>query len=117
MKITFIPLAKSHFPLLLKWLEAPHVKAWWDQDVTYTLDLVHEKYSSYVKGYKLVEALQKPIKSFIIHHNQNPVGYIQIYNESSITNVSLIISVHQIDELSFAVIGGEIVDDGIETRR
>ena len=80
MKITFIPLAKSHFPLLPKWLEALHVKAWWDQDVTYTLDLVHEKYSSYVKGYKLIEGLQNPIKSFIIHHNQNPVGYIQIYN-------------------------------------
>ncbi|KTD56677.1 GNAT family acetyltransferase [Legionella santicrucis] len=80
MKITFTPLAESHFPLLLKWLEAPHVKAWWDQSVTYTLDLVHEKYSSYVKGYKLVEGLEKPIKSFIIQHNQNPVGYIQIYN-------------------------------------
>ena len=80
MKITFIPVAKSHFPLLLKWLEAPHVKAWWDQDVTYTLDLVHEKYSSYVKGYKLVDGQQKPIKSFIIHNNQNPIGYIQIYN-------------------------------------
>ena len=80
MKITFIPLAKSHFPLLLKWLEAPHVKAWWDQDVTYTLDLVHEKYSSYVKGYKLVDGQQKPIQGFIIHNNQNPIGYIQIYN-------------------------------------
>ena len=80
MKITFTPLAESHFPLLLKWLEAPHIKAWWDQDVTYTLDLVHEKYSSYVKGYKLVDGQQKPIQGFIIHHNQNPVGYIQIYN-------------------------------------
>ena len=80
MKITFIPLAKSHFPLLLKWLKAPHVKAWWDQNVTYTLDLVHEKYSSYVKGYKLVDGQQKPIQGFIIHNNQNPIGYIQIYN-------------------------------------
>ena len=80
MTITFETLHESHFPLLLKWLETPHIKAWWDQGVTYTLDLVQEKYSSYVKGYKLVEGLQKPIKSFIIHHNQNPVGYIQIYN-------------------------------------
>ena len=80
MKITFAPLAESHFPLLLKWLETPHVKKWWDQDVTYTLELVREKYSSYVKGYKLVDGQQKPIQGFIIHHNQNPVGYIQIYN-------------------------------------
>lgn len=80
MKITFVPLAESHFPLLLKWLEVPHVKKWWDQGVTYTLDLVREKYSSYIKGYKLVDGQQKPIQGFIIHNNQNPVGYIQIYN-------------------------------------
>ncbi|NBO24779.1 MAG: aminoglycoside adenylyltransferase, partial [Chlamydiae bacterium] len=30
MKITFAPLAESHFSLLLKWLESPHVKKWWD---------------------------------------------------------------------------------------
>lgn len=80
MKITFALLAESHFPLLLKWLEAPHVKKWWDQDVTYTMDLVREKYSSYIKGYKLINGAQKPIQGFIIHNNQNPVGYIQIYN-------------------------------------
>ncbi|SPM44704.1 Bifunctional AAC/APH [Orientia tsutsugamushi] len=80
MKITFVPLAESHFPLLLKWLETPHVKKWWDQDVTYTLELVKEKYSLYVKGYKLVDGQQKPIQGFIIHNNQNPIGYIQIYN-------------------------------------
>ena len=80
MTITFEPLHESHFPLLLKWLEASHVKKWWDQDVTYTMELVKEKYISYIKGYKLVEAVQKTIKSFIIHNNQNPVGYIQIYN-------------------------------------
>lgn len=78
--ITFEPLHESNFPLLLKWLETPHVKKWWDQDVTYTLDLVHEKYSSYIKGYKLVDGQQKPIQGFIIHNNQNPIGYIQIYN-------------------------------------
>lgn len=80
MAITFKPLHEFYFPLLLKWLEAPHVKKWWDQDVTYTLELVREKYGSYVKGYKLVDAIKKPIQGFIIHHNQNPVGYIQIYN-------------------------------------
>lgn len=80
MTITFKPLHESHFPLLLKWLEAPHVKKWWDQDVTYTMDFVHEKYSSYVKGNKLEGGMQKPIQAFIIYSDQNPVGYIQIYN-------------------------------------
>ena len=80
MILEFEPLTKSHFPLLLKWLEAPHVKKWWDQDVTYTLDLVHEKYRSYVKGYKLADGIQKAIQCFIIHNNQTPVGYVQLYN-------------------------------------
>ena len=80
MTITFKPLNESYFPLLLKWLESPHVKKWWDQDVTYTMDLVHEKYNSYIKGYKLEGGVQKLIQAFIIYSDQNPVGYIQIYN-------------------------------------
>jgi RimJ/RimL family protein N-acetyltransferase len=80
MTITFEPLHESHFSLLLKWLETPCVKKWWDQDVTYTMELVREKYSSYVKGYKLEAAAQKPIQACIIYSDQNPVGYIQIYN-------------------------------------
>jgi hypothetical protein len=80
MIISFKPLHESHFPLLLKWLETDHVKQWWDQDITYTIDLVKEKYNSYVKGYNIVEGIEKPIHGFIIYYNQNPVGYIQIYN-------------------------------------
>ncbi len=80
MTITFKPLHESHFPLLLKWLEAPHVKKWWDQDAKYTMDSVCEKYSSYAKGYRLEGGAQKPIQAFIIYSDQNPVGYIQIYN-------------------------------------
>jgi aminoglycoside 6'-N-acetyltransferase len=44
------------------------------------MDFVREQYNSYVKGYKLVDGIQKPIQGFIIHNNQNPIGYIQIYN-------------------------------------
>ena len=68
MTITFIPLAESHFPLLLRWLEAPHVKAWWDQDVTWTLELVREKYGNYIKGNKRLklnnQAIEKPTHAF-----------------------------------------------------
>ncbi|MBP9876858.1 MAG: GNAT family N-acetyltransferase [Alphaproteobacteria bacterium] len=78
--LTFKPLSESHFPLLLKWLEAPHVKKWWDRGIAYTLDLVTEKYGDYVKGYKAVDGAQKPIEAFVICANNVPVGYIQIYN-------------------------------------
>ncbi|PPE03066.1 Aminoglycoside N(6')-acetyltransferase type 1 [Holospora curviuscula] len=80
MTITFEPLNELHFLLLLKWLETSHVKKWWDQDVAYTMELMKEKYSSYVKDYKLEGSAQKPIQAFIIYSDQNPVGYIQICN-------------------------------------
>ena len=44
------------------------------------MELVHEKYNSYIKGYKLEGGVQKLIQAFIIYSDQNPVGYIQIYN-------------------------------------
>ena len=39
--------------LFLKWLEMPHIKLWWDKDIEWSLELIEQKYSSYVRGYKL----------------------------------------------------------------
>jgi ribosomal protein S18 acetylase RimI-like enzyme len=80
VKITFIPLTESHFPLLLEWLETPHVKSWWDQDVRWTLASIQEKYSDYVKGYKRDNGISKPIEAYIICTEDKPIGYVQIYN-------------------------------------
>lgn len=80
MNISFASLSKSHFPLLLKWLEEPHVKLRWDRDINYTETLVKEKYASYVDGYKLENGVKKAISCYIIYVDDNPIGYIQIYN-------------------------------------
>jgi ADP-ribose pyrophosphatase YjhB (NUDIX family) len=80
MIITFDPLNESHFPFMLRWLEAPHVKKWWDRDIVYTLDLVQEKFRSHIRGVKPVKGVDKPILSHIICVDQCPVGYIQLYN-------------------------------------
>lgn len=80
MAITFEPLNESHFSLMLNWLKSPHVKKWWDQKVVYTMDLVREKYEPYIKGYKYVDGVNKPIHAYIINIQQIPIGYIQIYN-------------------------------------
>ena len=80
MQITFKSLCKTDFALLLKWLETPHVKAWWDQDVQWTPELIQEKYGDYVKGYKLEKGATKTISAYIIYIDDAPVGYIQIYN-------------------------------------
>ncbi len=84
MTINFSPLKEAHFPLLLKWLETPHVKEWWDQDVKWTEKLIREKYGSYVKEYKKLKlpdkVIEQPMHAFIILFNDNPIGYIQYYN-------------------------------------
>ncbi|RUR14223.1 GNAT family N-acetyltransferase [Legionella sp. km772] len=80
MKITFVPLAESHFPLLLKWLETPHVKNWWDQDVTYTLDLVKEKFGKHIHGLALSKNSNHKTYAYIICANKEMIGYIQAYN-------------------------------------
>lgn len=80
MKITFAPLAESHFPLLLKWLEAPHVKAWWDQGVTYTLELVKEKFGKHIHGIALSKNSNHKTYAYVICLDEEMIGYIQAYN-------------------------------------
>ena len=84
MNITFVPLVKSHFSLLIKWLQTPHVRLWWDQDIKWTPELIEEKYSEYVNGSKSVNErhgeFKKPIYAYIICIDNVPIGYIQYYN-------------------------------------
>lgn len=80
MNITFQHLKESHFPLMLKWLELPHIKKWWDQDIIYNLEKVYEKYAPYVHGYKNEGNVDKPVFAYIINASEVPIGYIQLYN-------------------------------------
>jgi len=80
MKISFKPLSETHYTFLLKWLEAPHVKAWWDKDVQWTLPLIEEKYADYTDGYKIENDEAKPISAYIIYVDNKAIGYIQLYN-------------------------------------
>ncbi|MFP3016806.1 MAG: hypothetical protein ACEY3L_20090 [Wolbachia sp.] len=50
--ITFKALKEEHFLLLLKWLETPHVKRWWDADINWTPELIEKKYSNYIKAFE-----------------------------------------------------------------
>lgn len=81
MNIIFTKLQEAHFPLLLKWLYMPHVRAWWDKDVDWTKELIEKKYIPYTKGYKILGESKKPIHAFIIKVDNVPVGYIQYYNK------------------------------------
>lgn len=80
VNLSFTPLKTSDFPLLLKWLETDHVKSFWDQHLSWTTELVKEKYNSYTENYKIVNGEKKTIYPFIIHLDERPIGYIQYYN-------------------------------------
>lgn len=79
MNISFRPLLEKDFPVLLKWLETPHVKAWWDSEVSWSLEKVTAKYESYVSQYKLEKGHRRPIFSYIIVVDGCDAGYIQYY--------------------------------------
>ncbi len=79
MKIDFVPLTQDHFPYLLKWLEALHVKEWWDPDISWTLELITKKYESYCEGMKTVDGITGKIAAYLILIEGHPVGYSQVY--------------------------------------
>jgi RimJ/RimL family protein N-acetyltransferase len=119
MNITFSHLAESHFPLLLKWLETPHVKTWWSIDQSlqrvgkekeegekWTSSSIQEKYANYVKGYKLENGVNKPIQAYIIFVDTIPIGYIQIYNAYAFPRSKPLIGL-PLDLAAFDVLIGE----------
>ncbi|WP_017442827.1 hypothetical protein [Rickettsia gravesii] len=57
----------------------PHIKLWWDKDIEWGLELIEQKYSSYVRGYKL-ENNEPKNNAYIIEADRTSIGYIQIYN-------------------------------------
>lgn len=65
---------------MLTWLESPHIKKWWDQEVIYTIAYVKKKYTPYTQGYKEINGIHKPIHAYIILVEHKPIGYIQTYN-------------------------------------
>lgn len=82
MEIMFSLLQKNHFSLLLRWLESPHVKNWWDRDIQYTHELIKKKYTPYTQGFQIIfDTQKKPMYAFIIEIDNQPIGYIQYYNK------------------------------------
>lgn len=80
MNITFAPLTKNHFSLLLEWLKTAHVRQWWDHDIDWTPKLIAQKFAAYIDGYKLEDGKRKPLHAYIINIDEQEIGYIQYYN-------------------------------------
>lgn len=72
MHYQFRELTEADFPLMLRWLQTPHVKAWWD-DGDDTLEKVAEHYGPVDPGtgsYLLLD---------VSTHTERPIGYFQYY--------------------------------------
>ncbi len=72
--LEFRPLARADFPLLHRWLAAPHVRAWWRGPAP-TLQAIEQKYGPRVDG-------NASTRCFIIHSAGIPVGMIQGYRHA-----------------------------------
>lgn len=64
--LTFKPLTSADYPLLLDWLQRPHVKQWWN-DGDDTLEKVAAHYGN------------DEHPRFLMLHGGQPIGYIQYY--------------------------------------
>ncbi|MFV9839631.1 MAG: hypothetical protein AB8U09_04050 [Rickettsia aeschlimannii] len=53
-----------------------HIKLWWDKDIEWSLELIEQKYSSYVRGYKLENNEPKNIHAYIIEADRTPMRWI-----------------------------------------
>ncbi|HTC52088.1 MAG TPA: GNAT family N-acetyltransferase [Steroidobacteraceae bacterium] len=72
-QVAWRALGSCDFPLLQKWLSAPHVDAWWHQPLD--LSGVAQKYRPRIEG-------SEPVHVFIIEHASQPIGWIQWYRWS-----------------------------------
>jgi aminoglycoside 6'-N-acetyltransferase len=68
--ISFRSLGRSDFPLLQKWLNAPHVSAWWNDPSD--LASLEAHYGPPIDGHE-------PVHLFAIQHDGVAIGWIQWY--------------------------------------
>jgi aminoglycoside 6'-N-acetyltransferase len=69
-RISFRPIGRSDFPLLQKWLAAPHVAVWWNE--RFALASLEAKYGPRIDG-------TEPIHVYLIQFDGVPIGWIQWY--------------------------------------
>lgn len=65
-RLTFVPFAESHAPLMYDWLRRPHVAEWWSEPPT-----IEEIVDEYVTG--------DQVDAYIVHLDDRAIGFIQSY--------------------------------------
>ncbi len=70
MTLSFRPLTRSDFPLVGRWLAAPHVARWWREPSSATA--VERNYGPAVDGHE-------PTELFVIEYGRRAIGLFQRY--------------------------------------
>jgi RimJ/RimL family protein N-acetyltransferase len=70
-RFLFRPLTEADLPMLLDWLNRPHLQKWWRDEIM-TTEQVREKYLPRITG-------REAARPFLACRDGKPVGYIQYY--------------------------------------
>ncbi len=73
-QISFLPVAPEHYPLLSRWLEAPHVREWWgdpEEELGFIRDMVEGRDTTRPFLIALDGALVGYIQVWFVGHHQN----------------------------------------------
>lgn len=73
--ISFRKLKTEDLPLMQKWLNEPHVHAWYDKDKENSLEEVTRRYDPKIVG-------KEPTDCYLVYYEDSPLGYIQDYKVS-----------------------------------
>jgi aminoglycoside 6'-N-acetyltransferase len=70
-RMSFRPLARADFPLVLRWLGTPAVREWWDEPPT-SIDQLEGKYVPRIDG-------SEKVYGYIAEYSGEPFGFLQWY--------------------------------------
>lgn len=68
----FKPLRQSDLTLLHRWFQEPTIKHWYARDKNWSFDEIKKKYEPRILG-------KEQVPSFIVYHDNTPLGFIQYY--------------------------------------
>ncbi|MFN7973507.1 MAG: GNAT family N-acetyltransferase [Acidobacteriota bacterium] len=104
----FRPLAWEDLPLLVSWLSAPHVDAWWHEPVD--LAAARAKYGPRIEG-------REPTHVYLVLADERPIGWIQWYRWADYPDHAAKLGARS-DEagVDLAIGDAELVGRGIGTR-
>jgi RimJ/RimL family protein N-acetyltransferase len=73
----FRPMKLDDLPLMHRWVNAPHVREWWD--ALPTIEAVVAEYAPRILG-------KEPTRSFVVEAGSRPIGYTQSYRIADYQN-------------------------------